>query len=424
MRFAPRFGVHANLVVDDLLHADLRIHGGEQDVTDNGYDEKRHPPALVAALDVIKGLGWSSEDIGYALDLGQAHVFSCDRRLNSRIIHDSASRSPGTAFISPPNPGGYFICRRLYLCALGKGNEFAQLLPAGIVLPLGGKSRGQVKALFSGRGLRRGGLGITPVDRDVEAGLAEFLFHVELAGLHERQQVGAHPVLFLAADSLLGYIDAGAGEVGAGDVALGRRGIAVDAHQVLLEIDGSHRRTDFERAMEELCVGSRQVGQKPCRPGAAIAAILGHAVHRHGGEAGKGTNCLRAMRSRRSSIVLDPLQAVGLGLYILPYQGFSKSRAAEAQRACAADGVRMRPRSPCATAVRVAPAGGAEAYATLALQPHVAQRGGSGAGALLFGARGSASAFAWGFLPCDAEQLPKPFGGRTGEPLAAFPKRG
>ena len=40
-----------------------------------------------------------------------------------------------------------------------------------------------------------------------------------------------------------------------------------------------------------------------------------------------------------------------------------------------------------------------------------------------FSARGAGRAAAWDFLPRAAEWLPKPFGGRTGEPLAAFPKK-
>ena len=107
----------------------------------------------------------------------------------------------------------------------------------------------------------------------MEAGLAELLLDVDLAGRFQRQQPGAHPADLLLREALLGNVDACAGQMRAGDVALGRRGVAVHLHQLLLIVDGAHRRADFKRPMKLSRMGAREVGEKAGRPGPAVAAV-------------------------------------------------------------------------------------------------------------------------------------------------------
>ncbi len=113
---------------------------------------------------------------------------------------------------------------------------------------------------------RRHGSLIRVVNGDVEAGLQELLFDIDMAGLLQRQQPGTHPGHFLPAHAVFGNIDGSTSEMRADDIALRRGSIAVDVDQLLLKLDRAHRRTDIERMAELGVVGVRQISQKTCRP--------------------------------------------------------------------------------------------------------------------------------------------------------------
>src|SRR6185437_10383 len=61
----------------------------------------------------------------------------------------------------------------------------------------------------------------------VEAGLLEFLFHVDLVSGLQAQKPRANPAKFLPGHSALRNVDGGAGEMGTDDVAIGGGGITV-----------------------------------------------------------------------------------------------------------------------------------------------------------------------------------------------------
>ena len=80
--------------------------------------------------------------------------------------------------------------------------------------------------------LRRG-VRYDSVDRDVEHGLLELFFHIDLAGRLQRQQVGAHPRDFRWCEPLLGDIHRLARQMRRSHVALaGPR--SIDAQQMAL----------------------------------------------------------------------------------------------------------------------------------------------------------------------------------------------
>ena len=68
-----RFGrwIQMHLVVHHLLHADLRVDSRKKNVADHRHDDQRHPPALVAALDVLKRLRRRRKCVRNALPLGE-----------------------------------------------------------------------------------------------------------------------------------------------------------------------------------------------------------------------------------------------------------------------------------------------------------------------------------------------------------------
>ena len=90
----------------------------------------------------------------------------------------------------------------------------------------------------------------------------ELLFNVDRAGLLEAQQTAPHPGHLLPAHALLGNIDGRPGQMRAGDIALGSRGVAVALHQPLLVRDRPHGRADFKRPMEGSLMNMRQIGEE------------------------------------------------------------------------------------------------------------------------------------------------------------------
>ena len=88
------------------------------------------------------------------------------------------------------------------------------------------------------------------VNGDVEAGLLELLFDIDLALVDEGLKVGAEPGDLDAGEAALGDVDGLAGEVWGGGVAGGGCGVAVGADQALLNRDGADGGVDLERCME------------------------------------------------------------------------------------------------------------------------------------------------------------------------------
>jgi hypothetical protein len=83
------------------------------------------------------------------------------------------------------------------------------------------------------------------VDADVEAGLLELLFYVNLALLHEGEKIAAEPRDLGERQSVFGDVDGLTGEVRRRRVPLCWGGITVDVHQMLLEFNRAHRRVDL-----------------------------------------------------------------------------------------------------------------------------------------------------------------------------------
>ena len=121
--------------------------------------------------------------------------------------------------------------------------------------------------------MKRSGPDVALVDRNVEAGLAKLLFHIDFAFGLKTVEAIAHPVDFASAQTAFGDINRGACEVRTGDVAHSRRGVAVGPHQMLLVLDGAHSGTDFKRVMKLGLVRTRKVGEKSRSPRTAVASI-------------------------------------------------------------------------------------------------------------------------------------------------------
>src|SRR5208282_6868910 len=121
--------------------------------------------------------------------------------------------------------------------------------------------------------MKRPGPDVALVDRNVEAGLAKLLLHIDLAFSLKTVQTVAHPVDFASAQTALGDIDRGACEVRTGDVTHSRRGVAIGPHQMLLILDGAYSGTDFKRVMKLGLVRTRKVGEKSRSPRTAVASI-------------------------------------------------------------------------------------------------------------------------------------------------------
>lgn len=109
----------------------------------------------------------------------------------------------------------------------------------------------------------------------MEAGLPEFLFHIDQALILQRKQPFTHPGKFATVQPRLCNIDGGSGEVGTYYVAFGCRGIVIPSHQVPLIFHCAYRGADDELSVELGIMGAREVGEKRSGPWAAVSAILG-----------------------------------------------------------------------------------------------------------------------------------------------------
>ena len=105
------------------------------------------------------------------------------------------------------------------------------------------------------RGRRVGG-----INADVEAGLLELLFYVNLARLDERHQVAAHPGDLRDGHAALAEVKGLPGEMRGGSFAIDRGGIAVGALQAKLVGDSAYSRVDLQGLAEALVEGVGDVG--------------------------------------------------------------------------------------------------------------------------------------------------------------------
>lgn len=117
--------------------------------------------------------------------------------------------------------------------------------------------------------------GVAAIDADVEAGLLELFFDVDVAGLDEREQVAAEPSDLGHGEVVLGDVDGLAGEMRRGRGAVGRGGVAVGAKEPLLELDGADGGVDLQRGVEAGVVRAAQVDEEAGGPGAAVAPVQG-----------------------------------------------------------------------------------------------------------------------------------------------------
>src|SRR6202034_483410 len=76
-------------------------------------------------------------------------------------------------------------------------------------------------------------------------------------------------------EPLLGNVDGGAAKVRRGDIAVRGRGVAVDAHQVALILDGPDGRVYLQAATETGGMGACQVDEESGGPGPGITAVHG-----------------------------------------------------------------------------------------------------------------------------------------------------
>src|ERR1700733_15335872 len=124
------------------------------------------------------------------------------------------------------------------------------------------RGRGRVFLLSRRRGdgvvplMKGSGPDVALVNRNVETGLAEFLFDIDFAFSLEDVEGIARPVNLASAQTTFGDIDRRAGEVRTGDVAHSRCSVAVCPHQMLLVLDGAHGRTDFKGVMKLRLMGA------------------------------------------------------------------------------------------------------------------------------------------------------------------------
>lgn len=175
-----------------------------------------------------------------------------------------------------------------------------------------------------GPGRRQGR--IAAIDGDVEAGLVELLFNVDLAGGLEGQQPGAHPGKLRDGHALLADVDGGAGEVRGCDIAVGGGGVAIDFEEGALESDGADGGVDLEGAVETGVVGAGEVREEIGRPGTAVAAVGGQLrVDAEGGSGGKGDDFAGGFKLFQLGVVFDADQPFGFVALILADEGFERA---------------------------------------------------------------------------------------------------
>jgi hypothetical protein len=152
----------------------------------------------------------------------------------------------------------------------------------------------------------------------VEAGLLELLFDIDLALLHEREKIAAHPGDLGEGEAVLRDIDGLPGEVRGCGVTFGRRGVAVDVHQVLLELDGADRGVDLQIGVEVGVVRAGQRGEELRGPRAAIATVGWQTLVDFEGTADwNGNQKPLVTHVEEGVVVLDAVQAVVVSHKIL-----------------------------------------------------------------------------------------------------------
>lgn len=187
-------------------------------------------------------------------------------------------------------------------------------------------------------GSRRSGRGVAAIDSDVEAGLVELFFHVDLAGGLQGQEPGAHPGDFRNRQALLADVDGGAGEMGRGHVAIGGSGVAVDFHQGTLEGDSADSGVDLQRTAVAGVVDAGEVGEEAGGPRTAVAAVQGQVgVDAQRDAGGNGNELVRGFEIVELGFVLNADQAFGRIALILAEkrgaraaQGRNKAKMGEA----------------------------------------------------------------------------------------------
>lgn len=180
--------------------------------------------------------------------------------------------------------------------------------------------------LGGGRGVVVGGVGVWSVgfvDGDVEAGLFELFFDVDFAGLFEGEEPGAEPGDLVLAKAVFGNVDGAAGEVWAGDVTLGRGGVAVDHAEAALVLHGTDSGGDEQgRAGEVRGVSLGDVRKEAGGPGTAVAAVFREfRVDLEGRGDGDGDEGFLLDAVFEVGIVEDALEAFGVGHFVLVDEG-------------------------------------------------------------------------------------------------------
>ena len=177
-------------------------------------------------------------------------------------------------------------------------------------------------ARYAGEGRRR----VAAVDRDVEAGLVELLFHVDLAGGLQGQEPGTHPRDLGLGQALLADVDGGSRQVRRGEISVSGGGVAVHQHQGPLEIDGPYGRVDLQRAVEALIVAAGQVAEEVRGPWAAVAAVVGKSrIDSQRGAGGEDDQLAGGAHGVELGIVLNPDEAFGGVALILAEQRLARS---------------------------------------------------------------------------------------------------
>jgi hypothetical protein len=158
----------------------------------------------------------------------------------------------------------------------------------------------------------------------VKAGLLELLFDVDLAFLNKRKKVAAHPGDLSAREAVLGEVDGLAGEMRRGGVTVGGSGVAVDAHEMLLELYSADGGVDLQRSVEAGVVSAGEISKKTSGPGAAEAAIRREAiVDLHRAIDGEGDEQSLAAHVAEIFVVLDAVEAVTVGDCVLAEKNFA-----------------------------------------------------------------------------------------------------